>query len=144
MAGHHTSVAQPHRACPKRPARVRSVGNDEGVIDPAVHDYIDKISPEYRPLFDRVHGLIIDSHPDVTVVISYQVPTYKVDDRRLYLGVWQHGISLYGWGKDRNDDFASRHPDLVTGKGTIQLRPDDAADIDDEELLGLIRGALSA
>ena len=114
------------------------------MIDPAVHDYIDKISPEHRPLFDRVHGLIIDSHPDAIVVISYQVPTYKLDGRRLYLGAWQHGISLYGWGQGRNDDFTSRHPDLVTGKGTIQLRPDDAAVIDDEELLGLIRGALGA
>jgi uncharacterized protein YdhG (YjbR/CyaY superfamily) len=113
-------------------------------VDDAVRDYIDRIGPEYRPLFDRLHRLILAAYPDAAVVLSYQIPTYKVGGRRLYLGAWKHGVSLYGWGGDRADGFLSRHPELKTSKGTIQLRPEDAAGIPDEELTGLIRAALDA
>jgi hypothetical protein len=34
------------------------------------------------------------------VVLSYQMPSYKVGARRLYLGIWKHGLSLYGWRGD--------------------------------------------
>jgi hypothetical protein len=38
----------------------------------------------------------------------------------------------------------ARHPELKTGKGTIQLRPGDADGINDDELLELVRAALGA
>ena len=65
-------------------------------MDDAVRRYIDAIAPEHRPLFDRLHGLILEVHPDATVVLSYQMPTYKVGRNRLFLGVWKHGVSVYG------------------------------------------------
>lgn len=111
-------------------------------VDAAVRDYIDGIPPERRELFDRLHRLIIAAHPEATVVLSYQIPTYKVGRRRLYLGAWQHGVSLYGWPQERGAEFAARHPDVRTSKGTIRLRPQDAAGIADDELLGLVRAAL--
>jgi uncharacterized protein YdhG (YjbR/CyaY superfamily) len=111
-------------------------------MDDAVRDYIDAIAPEHRPLFDRLHGLILEAHPDATVVLSYQMPTYKVGRRRLFVGVWQHGVSIYGWKQDHDAGFTARHPELTTSKGTIQLRPDDAAGIPDDELRELLRAAL--
>jgi len=68
-------------------------------MDKAVKSYIDDIDPAHRPLFDRIHRLILTAHPDAAVVLSYQIPTYKVGRRRLYVGAWQHGISIYGWGR---------------------------------------------
>ena len=109
-----------------------------------MHDYIDAIPPEHRPLFDRLHRLILGEHPDAAVVLSYQMPTYKVGSRRLYVGTWKHGVSLYGWQQGRDAGFTDRHPDLRTSKGTIQLRPDDAAGIPDTELRELVRSALAA
>jgi len=100
------------------------------------------ITPDHRPLFDRLHGLIVGEFPDVEVVISYKIPTYKVGRRRLYVGVWKHGLSIYGWERDHDGGFSERHPDLASSKGTIQLRPDVAVGITDAELLGLVRGAL--
>jgi hypothetical protein len=50
---------------------------------------------------------------------------------------------VYGWRKDDDGGFVERHPKLKTSTGTIQLRPDDAAAISDEELLSLFRGALA-
>jgi uncharacterized protein YdhG (YjbR/CyaY superfamily) len=113
-------------------------------VDEAVRDYIDRIAPEHRPLFDRLHRLILAAYPDAAMALSYQMPAYKVGSRRLHLGAWKHGVSLYGWPADRAEGFLARHPGLKTSKGTIQLRPEDAASLPDEELTDLIRAALDA
>jgi len=111
-------------------------------MDDAVQTYIDGIAPENRPLFDRLHALILTAYPDAAVVLSYQIPAYKFGRRRLYVGAWKHGVSVYGWQQGRETGFTSRHPTVKTSKGTIQLRPGDAAGITDDELLGLVRAAL--
>ncbi len=113
-------------------------------MDAAVQEYIEAIAPEHRPLFDRLHRLILEAHPDAAVVLSYQIPTYKVGRRRLFVGAWKHGISIYGWQQGRDDTFTARHPELKTGRGTIQLRPDAAAGIPDDELRDLVRAALDS
>lgn len=113
-------------------------------MDEAVQAYIDGIAPEHRPLFDRLHRLILAAHPEAAVVLSYKIPAYKVGRRRLYVGAWKHGVSIYGWPQGSEAGFISRHPALKTSKGTIQLRPQDAADIPDEELSELVRAALDA
>jgi Domain of unknown function (DU1801) len=113
-------------------------------MDARVQTYIDGVHPAYRPLFDRMHRLIMAAHPDADVVLSYEMPTYKVGKRRLYVGAWQHGISIYGWGQGRDGGFLERHPELRTGKGTIRLRPQDADALADEELSGLVNAALAA
>lgn len=114
----------------------------DGVMDDAVRDYIDAISPEHRPLFDRIHRLVLQVHPDAEVVLSYRMPTYAVGRYRLYVGVWRHGLSFYGWEVSRDAGFTARHPELVSSKGTIKLRHDDAARIADGELRDLLSAAL--
>ena len=113
-------------------------------MDEAVRSYIDGVDPAHRPLFDRIHGLILTAHPEAAVVLSYQIPSYKVGRRRLYVGAWQHGISIYGWQQGNDAGFTARHPELLTGKATIKLRPQDAAAIADDEFLGLISAAMEA
>jgi len=111
-------------------------------MDDAVRDYIDAIAPEHRPLFDRLHRLVLEAYPDATVVLSYQMPTYKVGRHRLFLGMWKHGVSIYGWQQGRDAGFTARHPELKTSRGTIQLRPETAAAIPDDELRDLVRAVL--
>jgi uncharacterized protein YdhG (YjbR/CyaY superfamily) len=113
-------------------------------VDEAVQAYIDGIAADHRPLFDRLHGLVLDVHPDADVVLSYDMPTYKVGRRRLFLGAWKHGVSIYGWGQGHDAGFTARHPALKSGKATIQLRPEDAAAIPDDEFRDLVRAALEA
>jgi hypothetical protein len=79
-------------------------------MDDAVRDYVDAIAPEHRPLFDRLQRLILEAHPDAAVVLSYQMPTYKVGRHRLFLGVWRHGVSIYGWQEGRDVGFTARPP----------------------------------
>ena len=123
-------------------SRGRAHGSHHPQVDQAVQGYIDAIAPEHRPLFDRLHLLILEGHPDAAVVLSYQIPTYKAGSRRLYLGAWKHGVSIYGWLQGRDASFTSRHPALKTSKGTIQLRPEDAARIPDDEFRDLVRASL--
>ena len=111
-------------------------------MDDAVRGYIDAIAPEHRPLFDRLHRLVLETYPDAAVVLSYQMPTYKVGRQRLFLGMWKHGVSIYGWRQGHDAGFTDRHPELKTSKGTIQLRPGTAAAIPDDELRDLVRAAL--
>jgi hypothetical protein len=53
-------------------------------------------------------------------------------------------VSLYGWKHDNTAGFTARHPELFVRRGTIHLRPRDAAEIPDDELRDLIRAVLSA
>ena len=110
-------------------------------MDDAVRDYIDAIAPENRCLFDRVHRLILEVHPEVEVVLSYRMPTYRVGGRGLNVGSWKHGLSIYGWGRDRDAGFTARHPELANDKGTIRLGPTAAAGITDDELRQFLRAS---
>ena len=112
------------------------------IEDRALRGYVESIAPEHRALFDRLHRLILVAAPEVTVGLSYKMPTYKMGKRRLYLGVWRHGVSLYGWQSGGDGGFSARHPGLKAGKGTIRLRPEDAANIADEEIADLARSVL--
>ena len=107
-----------------------------------MRSYIDGIAAGSRPLFDRLHRLILQAYPGAAVVMSYKMPAYQVGRRRLHVGAWKHGVSLYGWPRDRAEGFLSRHPGLKTSTGTIRLRPEDAAGISDDELCDLVRAAL--
>lgn len=123
--------------------RPASRPNHTGVqMNEEVHGYVEAIPAGHRPVFERLHRLVLRAQPDVTVVLSYKMPTYQAGDRRLYLAAWKHGVSIYGWPKDDDDGFVARHPSLKTSTGTIRLRPEDAAAIPDQEFLGLLRAAL--
>lgn len=113
-------------------------------MDQAVAAYLTAIPPEYRRLFDRIHRLVLEGCPDATVGLSYNIPTYKVGSHRLHVGVWKHGLSIYGWKRQGDAGFTGRHPDLQTSTGTIRSRPDDAEAISDDEILELARCALAS
>ena len=114
----------------------------EDPMDEAIVEYVEAIPPEHRALFERIHRLILDACPTVTVGLSYKMPTYRAGDRRLHLAVWKHGVSIYGWKVAGDGGFTARHPDLQTSTGTIRLRPEDAALIADDEFRDLARSAL--
>jgi len=108
-------------------------------MDRAVREYIDAIAPEFRPLFDRLHGLVLRVRPDAELLLSYGMPCYRVGRRRLLLGVWQHGVSVYGWSRSGDAGFTARHPGLTSGRGTVRLRPEDAAEIPDQAFQALFQ-----
>ncbi|HEY2442969.1 MAG TPA: DUF1801 domain-containing protein [Streptosporangiaceae bacterium] len=118
-------------------------GGEAGVTDEAVRRYRDEMDGEHRPVFDRLHRLVVAACPDAEVVLLYGMPTYRIGRRRLSIGAWKHGVSLYV-SPSRDGGFSARHPELAAGKGTIRLGPGDAARIPDTELQDLARAALYA
>jgi len=116
---------------------------ESGVTDEAVRGYLDEMNSDYRPVFDRLHRLMVATCPDAELVLSYGMPTFRIGRRRLNVGAWQHGLSLYV-SPNRDGGFSARHPALASGKGTIKIRPADAADIPDAEFQELFRAALLA
>lgn len=113
-------------------------------IDPAVAAYVEAIPAEHRELFDRVHRIILETCPDATVVLSYKMPTYRVGERRLLVGVWKHGVSLYGWKHQGDGGFTARHPEARTSTGTIRIHSDTAAAIPDDDFRDLADAVLNA
>jgi uncharacterized protein YdhG (YjbR/CyaY superfamily) len=111
-------------------------------MDDAVRVFIDAIAPERRPLFDRIHRIVMTCRPDAELVLSYGMPTFTTPEGRLHVGVWKHGLSFYGWEAGRDGGFLERHPELKAHKGTIQVSPIAAAGIDDDEFRDLIGLAL--
>ena len=113
-------------------------------MDKAAREYIDAIPGEHRALFDRLHRLILEAHPEATVALSYGIPAYRAGRRRLYVGAWKHGVSVYGWQAVHDAGFSARHPEFLASKATIRLRPQDAAGLGDDELRDFLGATLNA
>ncbi len=105
--------------------------------------YVDAIDADHRPLFDRVHRLVMKVQPDAQVVLSYKTPTYVAGTRQLHVGVWKHGLSFYGWEHGRDGGFVARHPHLDNGKGTLKVPLTEAVHISDDELRAFLAAALT-
>jgi uncharacterized protein YdhG (YjbR/CyaY superfamily) len=109
-------------------------------MDEAVQRYIDAIPPEQRRLFDHLQSLILELHPEAEVVISYQVPTYKTRSGRVSLGLWKNEVSLYTTEAEHIQRFRSDHPNIKTGKASINLKLSD--DVPDGDLRNLLEQAI--
>ncbi len=105
--------------------------------------YLDAIDESRRPLFDRVHRLVLDVRPTAQMVLSYKMPTFVAGTRRLHVGVWKHGLSFYGWEQARDGGLAARHPRLDNGRGTLRLPLGEADRISDDELRAFLAAALT-
>ena len=91
-------------------------------MDPAVQSYIDAIPERQRVIFDRLQSLILELYPQAEIVISYQIPTYKVGRGRVFLGLWKGGVSLHGVPVEQ---FKQRHPSIKVGKGSPNFKLTD-------------------
>lgn len=109
---------------------------------PDVRAYLEAVDPEHRPMWDRVEGLIRALHPEVELIITYDLPTFVVGEHRLPVGVWKHGLSLYGLHERNDAGFISRHPELSSGRGTVKLPTKRAAEFTDEELRATLQAVL--
>ena len=113
-------------------------------MDDAARAYVDGLDRAGRSLFDRLHGLIVAEHPEATVRFAHAMPSLDVGVRSLQVGVWKHGLSLYGWSAERSGGFCDRYPQLCGDRGTLKIPHADAARIPDEHLRDLVRAVLGA
>ena len=90
-----------------------------------VRRYADAIPEDRRPLFDKLHALILGLYPDAEVVMSYQIPTYRAKSGWAALGYWKAGVSLYTNGPHHIAEFKADHSAMKTGKGSINFKASD-------------------
>ena len=100
-------------------------------MDEAVQRYIDSIPAEQRPLFDRLQSLVLELYPAAEIVLSYQVPTYKVGGGRVSLGLWKDGVSLYTTDPEHIESFTSKHPTVKSGKASLNFTLTDELPAED-------------
>ena len=112
-------------------------------MDDDVAGYIDAIDAAHRPLFDRVHRLAMEVQPDARVVLAYKMPTFVAGGRQLHVGVWNHGLSFYGWEDARDCSLVAHRPHLDSGRGTFKLPLAEAGDVTDDELRAFLGAALT-
>ena len=108
-------------------------------MEQAVQQYIEAIPETHKPLFDRLQSLILELYPDAEIVISYNLPMYKVRRGRVALGLWKNGVSVYGVPVET---FKQLHPSIKTGKGSLNFKLTDElpeADIRDAINRGISR-----
>lgn len=115
---------------------------DDAWVDAGAQAYVDGIDPASRALFARVHRLFVGTFPDLDVGISYDMPVFRRGSRGLNVGVWKHGVSIYGCPAEGTSSILERHPELSSGKGTLRITRAVADDISDDELIQLVRSAL--
>jgi uncharacterized protein YdhG (YjbR/CyaY superfamily) len=87
-----------------------------------VDEYLSAFAGEHRATLDRLRALIVATVPTATESISYQIPTYKLDGKRmLYFAGWSKHFSLYPLGERIPVVLAEQLADYETAKGTVQI-----------------------
>jgi hypothetical protein len=87
--------------------------------------FFDAVPPERRPLFDRLHALILSLYPQADIVLSYGVPTYRVKPGWVALGYRKGYVSIYTNGPHHLAEFKAKCPGVKTGMGCINLKLDE-------------------
>src|SRR5690242_9561180 len=61
-----------------------------------VDDYVAALPDDARAHLDRVRRLVLETVPGATESISYGMPTFTVDGRKLvHVGAWKQHLGLY-------------------------------------------------
>ena len=93
-------------------------------IDNGVNEYLSHVPQPQRAALEKLRSTIKSIVPDATEVISYDVPTFKLNGRMLVsYAAFKHHCSFFpGAGpiKTHANDLKS----FQTSKGTIQFTPE--------------------
>jgi uncharacterized protein YdhG (YjbR/CyaY superfamily) len=92
------------------------------VAKTTIDDYIASFPDDVQKILDEVRETIRRAAPGAVESISYQIPTYKLDDRPLiYFAGWKQHISVYPIPPGGDDSFQHAFSGYRTGRGTVQF-----------------------
>ena len=88
-----------------------------------VEDYLESLAPEVRQVLGEVRATIHAAVPEGEDLISYNMPTLVIGDRRIvhYAG-WKKHVSLYPMPDD--EDLAGELAAYASGQGTVKFPVD--------------------
>jgi len=88
----------------------------------SVDDYLAAQPEGVLDLLERVRGAIRKALPGAEEMISYQMPTYKVDGRPvIYFAGWKKHFSLYPASRQLVAEFKDELAPYEVNKGTIRF-----------------------
>jgi uncharacterized protein YdhG (YjbR/CyaY superfamily) len=106
----------------------------------SVDAYIASFPPDVRPKLDAVRGAIREAIPGARETISYDIPTFVLDDHpAVYFAGWKEHISLYPLPTG-DDDLEHRMTPFKSGKGTLKFPLDRPIPLD---LVGQVAATLA-
>ncbi len=89
-----------------------------------VHDYLSAVPPEKRAALETLRSTIKSIVPDAMEVISYDIPTFKLNGRMLVsYAAFRHHCSFFP-GAGPIEMHAKDLASFQTSKGTIQFTPE--------------------
>ena len=102
----------------------RAAKTKKGIARSGVKEYLSQVPEPQRAALDKLRSTIKSIVPDATEVISYDIPTFKLNGRMLvsYAAFKKHCSFFPGAGpiEKHADDLKS----FQTSKGTIQFTPE--------------------
>jgi len=88
-----------------------------------VNDYLSRVPTIQREALERLRSTIKSIVPDATEVISYDIPTFKLNGRMLVsYAAFKHHCSFFP-GAGPIEKHANDLKSFQTSKGTIQFTP---------------------
>lgn len=83
-----------------------------------------------RPILEKVRAALLKALPGAAELISYQIPTYKIDGTMvLYFAGFPNHYAIYPATAGLIDELGDALADRLHGKGTIRFSYDEAVPV---------------
>jgi uncharacterized protein YdhG (YjbR/CyaY superfamily) len=90
-----------------------------------VEQYLAAVPEPSRSALESLRKTIREVVPDATESISYQVPTFRYQDRPVVaFGATETGCTFYVMSTNVFNAFKEKLKEFKTGKGSIRFQPD--------------------
>ena len=101
--------------------------------------YIDTVSDERKPLYEKLQTLVMDLYPEARIVMTAQIPTYRLKFGWVGLGYTDDGVSLYTSGPQHLVEFRKSNPSIKATKNSIEFKLTD--DIPEDDVQQIVKHA---
>lgn len=128
-------------AAPKRkrgrPRKTKTVQ-----VPAEIQAYLEKVPNNRRERLTNLHAMVIAACPDVEVSMKHNMPSYERQGKWLAFGNLSSYISFYVSDSESIKDFVARHPEIKSGKATLNFT--DGVEIPESDVQLVARKALTA
>ena len=91
----------------------------------SIDEYIAGLPEAPRAALEDLRNTIKAAAPEATEVISYQMPTFKLDGRFLVsYAAFKNHCSLFPWNDAMVEEFGDELEPYLSGKGTLRFTAD--------------------
>jgi uncharacterized protein YdhG (YjbR/CyaY superfamily) len=95
--------------------------NSKKVSFTSIDEYIATFPKDVQKILDELRGTIKAAAPEAEEKISYQIPTFTLNDKYLiYFAGWKKHISIYPIPSG-TEEFNKEVSQYVEGKGTLKF-----------------------